>query len=79
MITLDQQMIARYAECTRAHPQSNTVVPAPTMPAMVCQSNFERLMRGELVHVMVQRGKCLVVTWIPETPELRYLFDAYGR
>lgn len=75
--SLDAQMIGRYGDVTRSHPSSPMVVPMSDTPD--CHTNFQRMIHGELVHVMVAKGPLLLVTWVPSSPTLRFIFDAYSQ
>lgn len=75
--TLDRQLVARLVECCQAHPDSPMLVRSPDFPEIENTSNFERACRGEIVHVMVQRGPMLIATWVPRL-SVQWLLDSYA-
>lgn len=70
--SLDCALMSRYRECVQSHPASIL------KPMAVQQFDLHAILEGRMVHVMVAKGKDLTVQWVPTTPALTFLFDAYG-
>lgn len=75
--TLDLQMAGRYSECIRSHPDSPILIRANDFPDVAKEPMFNRVLKGELTHIMVKRGPMLIVTWTP-SHNVQALFDSYG-
>lgn len=72
---LDCLLMERYYSCLKSHPGTLlSPIAHPVTP-------FEKvaIIEGRMVHVMVKHGNRLTVQWVPVTPDIKWLFDAWGQ